>query len=484
MVPIKALLTGLLGVSLYIMKKNVWYLGVILVGLLATAQTASADWQKFNRPPKNVSFLITNGTNLFAGLNVTFGYPFFISTDNGESWTEIDSGLANKQKIVRSVAVIGTNLFVGTNLGVCLSTNNGATWNTVDTGLTNIDVQSLVSSGSNLFAGTDAGVFVSSNNGASWVHADSGIDPGITPKRIGSLAVSGTNLFASSLSSTRIYKSTNSGTQWTKVDSEDYYWASTRFLATSGTNICAWSILGGFLFSSNNGDNWSRGNSKIVTDTSFDTLKNITPVYDTIADSLIRMDTVINAIRKYVDSLPNSLGISGSNIFALPAGVYAGYGYIGNTVDRCQIHVSSNNGATWKSIPVNSGKTNIISMAVNQTYLFALSDSGVWRRPLSEIVNNLPSKPQIIPLQTKLNVSASVTAHAGVKINYSLASRCKVGLGIYTIAGEKLVSLEQGEQTPGAFSVGFPADKIQAGLYVCRFQAGNCRESALVRVMK
>jgi hypothetical protein len=461
------------------MKKNVWYRGVIMVGLLAVAQTANADWQKLNRPPKNVNFLLTNGTNLFAGLNVYFGYPFYISSDNGESWTEIDSGLANKQKIVRSVAVIGTNLFVGTNLGVCLSTNNGATWNTVDTGLTNIDVQSLVSSGSNLFAGTDAGVFVSSNNGASWAHADSGIDPGITPKRIASLAVSGTNLFASSLSSTRIYKSTNSGAQWTKVDSEDYYWGSTRFLATSGTNICAWSNLGGFLFSSNNGDNWSRGNSKITADTSFDTLKYITPVYDTIADSLLRMDTVINDIRKYVDSLPNSLGISGSNIFALPVGVGA---Y--NIVDRCQIHVSSNNGAAWKSIPVNSGKTNIISMAVNQTYLFALSDSGVWRRPLSEIVNNLPSKPQIIPLQTKLNVSASVTAQAGIKVNYSLASRCKVGLGIYTIAGEKLVSLEQGEQAPGTFSASLPADKIQAGLYICRFQAGNRRESALVRVMK
>jgi len=45
MVLIKALLTGLLGVSLCIMKKNVWYRGVILVGLLAIMQTASADWQ-------------------------------------------------------------------------------------------------------------------------------------------------------------------------------------------------------------------------------------------------------------------------------------------------------------------------------------------------------------------------------------------------------------------------------------------------------
>ncbi|MEX0601758.1 MAG: regulator, partial [Bacteroidota bacterium] len=66
---------------------------------------------------------------------------------------------------VRSLAVSGTNLFAGTDGGgVFLSTNNGTSWTQVNTGLTNTDVRSLAVSGTNLFAGTDGGgVFLSTN---------------------------------------------------------------------------------------------------------------------------------------------------------------------------------------------------------------------------------------------------------------------------------------------------------------------------------
>jgi hypothetical protein len=59
--------------------------------------------------------------------------------------------------------VWGTNLFAGTYRGgVFLSTNNGTSWTAVNTGLTNYHVQSLAVSpdetgGTNLFAGTYGG---------------------------------------------------------------------------------------------------------------------------------------------------------------------------------------------------------------------------------------------------------------------------------------------------------------------------------------
>ena len=55
---------------------------------------------------------------------------------------------------VYSFAVSGTNLFAGTGGGVFLSTNNGTSWTAVNTGLTNSYVLSLAVSGTNLFAGT------------------------------------------------------------------------------------------------------------------------------------------------------------------------------------------------------------------------------------------------------------------------------------------------------------------------------------------
>jgi hypothetical protein len=55
---------------------------------------------------------------------------------------------------VSALAVSGTNLFAGTSGGVFLSTNNGTSWTAVNSGLTNTDVLSLAISGTNLFAGT------------------------------------------------------------------------------------------------------------------------------------------------------------------------------------------------------------------------------------------------------------------------------------------------------------------------------------------
>ena len=69
---------------------------------------------------------------------------------------------------IRCMAVSGTNLFAGTeNAGVLLSTNNGTSWTAVNSGLKRMYVYSLVVSGTNLFAGTYDGVFLSTNNGTS-----------------------------------------------------------------------------------------------------------------------------------------------------------------------------------------------------------------------------------------------------------------------------------------------------------------------------
>jgi photosystem II stability/assembly factor-like uncharacterized protein len=77
--------------------------------------------------------------------------------------------------LVNCFAVSGTNLFAGTRGGVFLSTNNGTSWTAVNTGLTNTDVTSLAVSGTNLFAGTFGGVFLSTNNGTSWTAVNTGL---------------------------------------------------------------------------------------------------------------------------------------------------------------------------------------------------------------------------------------------------------------------------------------------------------------------
>jgi photosystem II stability/assembly factor-like uncharacterized protein len=445
MVLIKALLTGLLGVSLCIMKKNVWYRGVILVGLLAIMQTASADWQHSSAAQGVIYSLAVSGTNIFAG-----GHGILFSSDTGTSWTLVDSGLPTPTNVlsVFSLAASGTNIFAGTyGHGVFLSTNNGTTWTAIDSGLPSktTDVYYLLVNGTNVLAGAPShGVFLSTNNGTSWTAVDSGLPQNtMYSNTIKFLAGNGTTLFTGIVYG-GIFLSTNNGASWTAVDSGFISNVTVHALAAIGTNLFAATDNRGVFLSINNGATW------------------------TSIDSGLPLPS-----NTYYPSF-TSLAVSGTNLF---------------TTTLAGVYLSTDNGKSWTNVSPGLGSLmdGPACLAISGRYLIAGSSSGLWRRPLSEMLSATPVIPynQNTPaLQTKLRVSASVTAHAGIKVNYSLASRCKVQLGIYTIAGEKLVSLEQGEQAPGTFSVSLPADKIQAGLYICRFQAGNRRESALVRVMK
>jgi hypothetical protein len=100
-----------------------------------------------------------SGSNLFAAINVFGILPaglVFLSTNNGASWTPVNTGLT-RGIIVYSLVVSGSNLFAGTSGGVFVSTNNGTSWMAANNGLTNTDVHSLAVSGPHLFAGTDDG---------------------------------------------------------------------------------------------------------------------------------------------------------------------------------------------------------------------------------------------------------------------------------------------------------------------------------------
>ncbi|HEY5123677.1 MAG TPA: regulator, partial [Ignavibacteria bacterium] len=79
------------------------------------------------------------------------------------------------------------------------------------------------------------------------------------------LAVSGTNLFAGTLLD-GVYLSTNNGTSWTAVNSgfsKNYNVANVHSLAVSGTNLFA-GTGGGVYLSTNNGTSWDSVNTGLT----------------------------------------------------------------------------------------------------------------------------------------------------------------------------------------------------------------------------
>jgi hypothetical protein len=279
------------------------------------------SWQQTNGLSGGaVQCIATSGNTLFAGMGGFGGISR--STDNGATWTAVNSGLTTTD--VRAIAVNGTSLFAGTYLGgVYLSTNNGASWRSVNSGLTNPIVVSLVVSGSNLLAGTSGGVFLSTNNGTSWSPSNTGL----TSKVVNCFIVSpGANLFAGS-NGDGVYVSTDNGSSWTGTGPAN---AVVLSLAGSGTNLYAGTSAGVYR-STDNGKSWNA---------------------DGIADVQVL-----------------SLAVVGANLFA---------GTNGNGV-----YGSTNSGTSW--ITVNTGLTDrtVRSLAVNGTILFAGTNAAVFLSPLA-----------------------------------------------------------------------------------------------------
>jgi photosystem II stability/assembly factor-like uncharacterized protein len=196
-----------------------------------------------------VRALAVVGSNLFAGTNV----GVFRSTDNGESWTAVSSGWADIE--VMDLAVIGENLAALTGGGAFLSMDNGNSW-TATAPISTVPSASIMSfavMGTDLFAGTmEAGVFRLAEDSQDWTAVNTGL---IYPI-VRDLAVIGTNLFVS-IDEDGVYRSTDNGRSWIPVISpfspEPHY--SVSAFAVRGENLFI-STLGTVFVSANNGMNW------------------------------------------------------------------------------------------------------------------------------------------------------------------------------------------------------------------------------------
>jgi ligand-binding sensor domain-containing protein len=159
---------------------------------------------------------VVNGGEIFAG---TLGDGVLHSSDNGTTWTHVNSGLTDT--VVYSLALEGAGsssprLFAGTTTGVFVTSDDGANWHSVNSGLpsTFIRAMAAISTAPNtnyVFAGTNAGIYATVNDGTTWGL----VQPTPGSQSIGMLTAIGTNLLAGTAKG--IALSTNNGTAWTDV---------------------------------------------------------------------------------------------------------------------------------------------------------------------------------------------------------------------------------------------------------------------------
>jgi len=166
-----------------------------------------------------------NSSTLFASSY----YGIFRSTDSGDHWTEADTGItasvSDDGALYRNVSSLAadlttpTVLYAGTDgTGIFKSTDKGDHWTAVNTGLTDLHVGSLVISPivpATLYVNTGDGIFRSVNGGTAWTAANTD-----TTSHAIALAVDPTTpaIVYAGTDGSGVFRSTDAGDHWTTVN--------------------------------------------------------------------------------------------------------------------------------------------------------------------------------------------------------------------------------------------------------------------------
>jgi ligand-binding sensor domain-containing protein len=180
------------------------FVGTSGMGIFRTTNNG-ISWSEANSGLPQNAFVNTisvstdkiGGSKLYACVGIDDSTHFFGSTciylslDNGLNWKAIST---QPITFITSLVSVGENIFIGASWGEGLIrlSQNDTSW-TVDRLISNLSVNSLAVTGTNLFAGTDIGILLSTDSGESWTSVNSGLP---TVNIVYKLAVSESNILA------------------------------------------------------------------------------------------------------------------------------------------------------------------------------------------------------------------------------------------------------------------------------------------------
>ena len=421
------------------MKKviNIIYFLIILFQFLFS--DLNAQWVKTNTQfnsqfYKNVWALTVNGKYLFAGTN---NLGIYRSSDDGNNWTQINNGLLNLD--VRALVTSDSNIFAGTmGGGIFISSNNGNSWIQSNKDLTNTNIISLAKNDNYIFAGTyGSGVFLSTDNGATWF----GKNTGLTYTIISSIIFKDTSIFVGTQSSSNpnqgghIFRSYKDVTNWINTSNGLPDKLIMSLTKTETDLFAAINDYSSIYKSTDNGENWNIVNNGLPA------------------------------------RLPRSLiTYKGEN---------KNYLFVGNAfypdpnANSQAVFFSDNDGISWNSVSDGLPNLDVWSFAIKGQYLFAGTDSTIYRRELTEMITSIDDKKAELPNQIHLSQNYPNPFNPTTIITFDIPARSHITLTIFDLLGNEVSTLLSKELSAGTHSYQWNATGFPSGVYFYQLRAGS-----------
>ena len=366
----------------------VWIAAVVLcIGLVSQVRAdVNGGWVQTNGPyggeiltiyaaPKGVLFVGTEGAGVFR------------STDRGNSWTSVNTGLHYEPGEgftgVTAFMPKGGTFYAGTRRTLYASTDGGNTWHHVSNFRKHESISGIVVIGDRIYVGTlNTGVWYSDDDGNSWLQVNDGFGPGLIRElsSIGTTLVAGVGdrVFrkranADELTAVRddfilqqidafaaigdllyvgghagrggeIFRSNDEGDSWTRITAEDMAHTVTA-LAVFGGTLYAGTYGSGIFRSDDNGDSWAAVNNGLADRTVSALLA--------VNEDTVFAGTLEGGIFRTMDGgdswVEANIGLTNTSV--------GGLAVIGNTIYAGmseRLVYSVNSGESWQPVQISS----------------------------------------------------------------------------------------------------------------------------------
>jgi photosystem II stability/assembly factor-like uncharacterized protein len=421
------------------------------------------SWKRFN---DTIGFWLSYGpTSVYAsGTNFVIGgqYGVWLSTDSGDSWRSLNVGVIGNPFLSTDVGagvsgllasndseIFAGNLFASSDLGI--------TWHFAGIGgYGGAYTFCLEASGDSLFIGSEDSILFSPDGGASWYGRD------LPNVWIQTMDMRGQTLL---VGAGRIYRSSNAGLSWQKSDAglldtfvsvlghigETWFAGATNLLSVPPGNT------GPRIYrSTDDGFNWSR--------------ISIGPEGSSVRGFAVRsnqifaaMDTAIwvssDSGQTWSDVLPGFSFIPEfTSIAVLDTDLLVG-------TQRQGIFLLTRNGTSWNARSL--GLYNVYAISVTRSNVFADDGSGIWRRPVGEILGLSSVRPSYLPEPPSIMTFFPNPVTSVASADLDVPSSCFAEVEIVNALGTPVSQLFRGALEPGEHVFPWNSSQVPAGAYWC-----------------
>jgi hypothetical protein len=333
-------------------------------------------------------------------------------------------------------------MFARTEAGASISTNNGVSWGTMNSGLSDKGVWSFAApqstpGDSTIFAGTWSGVYTSTNNGKSWAATNLST----TTMPVHSLLVRNYDIFAATLGG-GVFNSQTNGFLWDDISIKynDAYTGievvnTVYSLAIIDTTVIA-SVESGYFYYYT-----APGESPFV-----------------LVQDAPRRNRPILCFASHNAKL-----------------------YAGNSIGA--IFFSNFDGSHWDVVTSSLTGHALYSLALNNSYIFAGTESGIWRLRYPEISTSADDVKGV-PTGFALEQNYPNPFNSSTKIKFSIPSAGRVSLKVYNILGSVVEDLVDKTMAPGTYQVEFSPAKLPSGVFFYSLVSHEFRVTKKLILMK